>query len=123
MPGCYSCSLTSEKMSAFVRGPDGGAITGKRRMGRNSLVDDIADLAECAYPGSKVIRVKGVPPEGLSMFLEREMVGGDCVVIYSVMDHPDWEEAVRSVAKGPTRVYCGQDLCHQVPACFKRIIR
>ncbi|MDN5357332.1 MAG: hypothetical protein PWR17_501 [Candidatus Methanomethylophilaceae archaeon] len=123
MPGCYSCSPTSEKMSAFVRGPDGAAITGRRRTGRGSLMEDIADIAECTYPESKVVRVRGVPPEGLSAFLEREMAGGDCVMIYSVTDHPDWERAVRSVAKGPTRVYCGQDLCHQVPACFKRIIR
>lgn len=116
------CSLTAEKMSAFVKGPDGGILTGKRRLPRDSLMDDVADAAGRFYPGSKVIRVRGVPPEGLTAFLEKETEGDDCVIIYSVADHPEWEDAARSAVKEVMRVYCGQDLCHQVPACFKKII-
>ena len=121
MPGLCRCALTSERMSAFVRGPDGSMLSGRRRLDRNALMEDIADVAERAFPDSKVIRIREAPPEGLPAFLEHEMSGDDCIIIYSVMDHPHWEEEIGSAAKGITRVFCGQDLCHQVPACFKKI--
>ncbi len=119
MPGLCGCALTTRRMSAFVRCPDGSVLPGRRRLDRNALMEDVADAAELSFPGSKAIKIKEAPRKGCPRVLATRDV--DRITIHSVMDHPGWEEDIGSAAKGIARVFCGQDLCRQVPACFRKI--
>ena len=109
------------RLKSFVDSEDEIILTGARRMGRVQLMDAIANFLIRQRSGANLVYVKNVP-EDLQKFFMNEMKGNDIVLIYSVIDVPDWENALRNSIKEKVTVYCGQDMCHQVPACFKRII-
>jgi len=114
-------SVADYRIRSFVDSGDGTILTGKRRTGRVRLMDSIADFLVRERGNSNLVYVKEVPGD-LKEFFNKELRGEDIVLIYSVLDVPEWEVAISSSIKGRVTVYCGQDLCHQVPACFKRII-
>ena len=114
-------SVADYRIRSFVDSGDGTILTGKRRTGRVRLMDSIANFLVRERPDANLVYVEDVP-EDLQKFFSKELKGEDIVLIYSVLDVPEWEVAISSSIKGRVTVYCGQDLCHQVPACFKRII-
>ena len=109
------------RLKSFVDSEDEIILTGARRMGRVQLMDAIANFLIRQRSDANLVYVKNVP-EDLQKFFMNEIKGNDIVLIYSVIDVPDWENALRNSIKEKVTVYCGQDMCHQVPACFKRII-
>lgn len=114
-------SVADYRIRSFVDSGDGTILTGKRRTGRVRLMDSIANFLVRERPDANLVYVEDVP-EDLQKFFSKELKGEDIVLIYSVLDVPEWEKALRPYVNGTVTVYCGQDLCHQVPACFKRII-
>lgn len=113
--------VLDHRLRSFVDSEDEVILTGARRMGRVQLMDAIANFLVRERPDSNIVDVKNIPGD-LQKFFINKLKGNDIVLIYSVMDVPDWEQAIISSIKGKVTVYCGQDICHQVPACFKRII-
>lgn len=118
---CENGSVNDHRIRSFVDAADEAILTGVRRMGRVQLMNVIANFLVREQSDANIVYVKDAP-EDMHKFFSKELKGEDIVLIYSVMDVPDWEKALRLSIKGKVTVYLGQDLCHQVPACFKRII-
>lgn len=113
--------VLDHRLRSFVDSEDEIILTGARRMGRIQLMDAIANFLVREHPDKNIVYVKNVPDDMRKFFINK-IKGNDIVLLYSVMDVPDWEKALRYSIKEKVTVYCGQDMCHQVPACFKRII-
>lgn len=116
-----SSTVADYRIRSFADSENETILTGERRTGRVPLMDSIVNFLIRERPDSNLVLIEVVPKD-LSKFFEKELKGKDIVLIYSVLDVPEWETVLQSVIKEKVTVYCGQDLCHQVPACFKRII-
>lgn len=114
-------TVADDRIRFFIDSGNKTILTGERRTGRVRLMDSIANFLVRERSDFNLVCVKEVP-EDLPKFFNKELKGKDIVLIYSVLDMPEWEDAIRPSIKDTVTVYCGQDLCHQVPACFKRIV-
>lgn len=105
-------------MDAFLSGPDGAIFSGHRGMGTEELVVSVMEAFEEAFPDAEILVAAG--GDGLKGLLS--MFDGEAVLfIPDVANYPDWESDVASLEKPPRQVYYGQELCHQVPACVKKV--
>ncbi len=113
-------SLSKARMESFVDSDKESMITGKRRMGQNRLMDDIYNILKNKHPENPILVV------GEDDSIREKIKGGlrtnSIVLIYHVSKTPGWEDIISKHSEGKTTVYCGQELCHQVPICFKKII-
>lgn len=112
--------LSEQRMESFAGSGDGAMMTGKRRMGQVRLLEDFYEFLKNRFPEENifVIGEKDNPESVLGDSLPRDST----VLIHFVSEFPDWESSIRKRAKGTVTVYCGQELCHQVPVCFKKIL-
>lgn len=112
--------VSQDRMDVFVNSDSGAALTGKRRTGRKRLLDDLREFLIEHFPEKHIVAVE---ERNDAEFLLKNSIPEDSILlIYHVSDFPDWEDTVLKNNKGKVTVYYGQDLCHQVPVCLKRVI-
>lgn len=95
-----------EKIRLFLSDRTIGTVTGIRRMGRDNLVDFVAELSRQSG------KVCSIYPE----------TNGDVVIFYH-WDGMDNHAAAILKEFPDTDILYGQDLCHQVPAVVRYNIR
>lgn len=113
-------SLSKDRMESFVDSDNESMITGKRRMGQNRLMDDIYNILKNKHSENPILVVE--ENDDIHETIKDGLCEDSIVLIYYVSKTPGWEDTIRKHSKGKTTVYCGQELCHQVPICFKKII-
>lgn len=112
--------VSEERMEIFVNAEDGSVLTGKRRTGTERLLDDLYKFLIKRFPERHIVAIKG--RDDVDVIIKNFLPKDSIVLIYSVFDFPDWDLKIKENATSNVTVYCGQELCHQVPACFKSVI-
>ncbi|AGN25915.1 hypothetical protein A3206_06720 [Candidatus Methanomassiliicoccus intestinalis] len=122
------------KLSTFVEDPRAKIITGPRRLSKTKLLDEIELKIREMCPSSNIIRINNQEctesnlkdqDEALRIIYSRlKKEQRNYILIDEANTTFNWEAiAEKIVGEGvyEIEVYCGQDLCHQVPACIKWI--
>ncbi len=134
MSGCIGENDSLYKLRMFLEDSHAKIITGPRRLGKtellNILVTEIKDLS----PSSNIIRLnKQTCPEStlrtyteLLKFVYSSLKEGqkNYIIVDDANITSNWEmiaEKITAEEKYEIEMYCGQDLCHQVPACIRWI--
>jgi hypothetical protein len=122
------------KLNTFVEDPRAKIITGPRRLSKTKLLDEIELKIREMCPSSNIIRINNQEctesnlkdqDEALRIIysgLKKEQ--RNYILIDEANTTFNWEAiAEKIISEGvyEIEVYCGQDLCHQVPACIKWI--
>ncbi len=118
----YGNATVSEyRIQTFIEQGDGAMLTGERRAGIRAHMRSIVRVLREYVPDIIVLDAEMSRDEVLGFFKDR-MRDGDTVAICSITEIQEWEELMIPFVRGQVTVYCGQELCHQVPVCFKRVI-
>lgn len=112
--------LSERRMESFVGSGDGAMMAGKRRTGQVRLMEDLHRYLKENLPGSNIFTVK--EGDEIENILPDSLPGNSIVLIHFVSKNPHWEKSVRNRAISTVTVYWGQELCHQVPVCFKNTV-
>ena len=108
--------LIAERIESFLRNPDGGTLTGERRMSTESLLDMLAD--RISEDGSaNVICIK--EKEGFLTQVRSKIAAEkkNHILLYADVDPA--ESALVKELYPKAQLYRAKELCHQVPVCFK----
>lgn len=118
----YGNATVSEyRIQTFIEQSDGAMLTGERRAGVRAHMRTVVKVLREHVPDIIVLDAEISHDEALDFF-KNKMRDGDTVVICSIYGIQEWEELMIPFVRGQVTVYCGQELCHQVPVCFKRIV-
>ncbi|HKM09724.1 MAG TPA: hypothetical protein VJX93_04480 [Candidatus Methanomethylophilaceae archaeon] len=112
---------SEHRIRTFIGQGDGAVLTGERRAGVKAHMKSIVRILREHAPEIVVIDTEMTYDEVFSLF-KNKMRDGDIIVICSVLRIQGWEALASPFVKGRVTVYCGQELCHQVPVCFKRVL-
>lgn len=134
MSECIDKSDSFYKLRIFLEDPHAKIITGPRRFGKTELLDILISEIKDLCPSSNVIRLnKRTCPEStlrnytelLKLICNNLKEGQkNYIIVDDANTTSNWEtiaEKISAEEKYEIEMYCGQDLCHQVPACIRWI--
>lgn len=134
MSECISENDSFYKLRMFVEDPHAKIITGPRRLSKKELLERVITEIKEMYPSSNIIRLnKYTCPEStlrnyteLLKIVYKNLKEGhkNYIIIDEANTTSNWEriaEEITAEGKYEIEMYCGQDLCHQVPACIRWI--
>ena len=134
MSKCIGENDSVYKIRMFLEDPRTKIITGPRRFGKTELLDILVSEIKELCPSSNIIRLnRHTCLEStlrnyteLLKFVYSNLKEGqkNYIIIDDANTTSNWEmiaEKISAEEKYEIEMYCGQDLCHQVPACIRWI--
>lgn len=134
MSECIDENDSFYKLRMFLEDPHAKIITGPRRFGKAELLDILVAEIKDLCPSSNIIRLNRhtCPESTLRNYTELlKLVYGSLregqknyIIVDDANTTSNWEtiaEKIITEERYEIEMYCGQDLCHQVPACIRWI--
>ena len=134
MPSCSSPTNSYTRIRPFLADPTAKILTGPRRLPKSKLLDEVIKEIREADADANIIRISRndaaeellKQPDKLVSMLMKKLKSD--VKNYLVIDEANQiynlENLAQKIISQTTyeiEIYFGQDLCHQVPACFRWI--